>query len=222
MICQDKQIMKILRTILGSLCTLLVPLAVGMSFICKDANAALCPAWWQSVSDTWCTSSGIVMIGVLFSSAVVMFSYKGYDVRDRVLTLIQGAMMLAIIIFPCRPAEGYTNGGIFGVPYPLCSLLHCLSAGLLCAAQATHILWLFRLDGGDKNALTMSKRKRNKIYTITGIGCVVGFALLVFGFACPFDLKKYGLVDIAEFIWLGSYGIAWLTKSEALWLKDKK
>lgn len=218
MICQDKQIMKILRTLLGSLCALLVPLSVGLSFICKDANAALNSEWWMSISDTWCTSSGIIMIGVLFSSAMVMFSYKGYDIRDRVLTIIQGCMMLAILIFPNRPAEGYTNGGLFGVPYPLCGLLHCISAALLCAAQATHILWLFRL--GDKSSFTEAKKKRNIVYTVTGIGCVVGFALLVFGFVSPIQLKQYGFVDIAETLWLGSYGVAWLTKSETFWLKD--
>ena len=199
------------RRILGILCILLAPLSLGFGLLGDNA-----PQWWYSISATYYANSKMFMIGLLCCTALFFFSYRGYDWKDKVATIIAGVSALGVVIFPCECMASSLREGLFNLPIKISNVIHCISASILFSDFAFIIGYLFPKSNGNP---TEEKKKRNLVYYIC-CGVIVVFAI----WECTFSLvglPKYWTV-INEWVMLTSFGIAWLVKGESIkFLNDK-
>lgn len=199
------------RRALGILCALLAPCCLLFGLFGKDVNL---PGWYESISATYYANDKIFMIGLLFATAVFFFTYAGYDWRDRLVSIIQGAAALGVITFPCYSAGLPPTTGLFNLPVSASNIIHCISATTLFLAFGVNIMFLFTLSSGE---ITDAKAKRNMIYRICG-GTIFLFMIIQ---ACTstFLKGKFGSFPTTwfnEFIMLEAFSVAWLVKGEAI------
>ena len=208
----DKTSMLIQRRILGILCMSLAPLSILFGLFGLDVNPNY---WYTSISSTYWANSKIIMIGLLFATAIFFFSYKGYDWKDRVCSLIQAISALGVIMFPTRPEIYMERTGLFLLPESIAYALHLTSASVLFVTFAINILCLFTIGS---NEPTEKKKLRNKIYRVCGILIAVSSVLIGAQTLPPFKYipKWFPYTMIFEFIALFSFGFAYLVKSEAI------
>lgn len=190
------------RFMLGVICGLL-PIGCVLFGLLGEWTGINHPGWYNSISATYFCNSNMFMIGSLCLCAFFLFTYKGYDLGDRVLTMISAISALLIVACPCDaiPAD---NLGLFALPAKISSTIHDISAAALFVAFAIMILTQF----------TKGKQKRkNTIYRICGYTMVAVMALVVVDRFLP--LPAY-MTMIYEFILLEAFAIAWIVKSGAL------
>src|SRR5574344_67558 len=199
------------RRMLGILCALLAPCCVLFGLFGKDNL----PYWFNSISATYFANDEILMIGLLFSTAVFFFSYAGYDWKDRVASIIQGITALGIIVFPCgeKPiAAVYSNIGLFNLPTATSNLIHSISAIILFVTFGLNIMFLFTKTSG---VMTNKKKIRNTIYIVCA--CVI-FLFSMFQVLASSVFSKFFIgiptTMINEFMMLEAFSFAWLVKGE--------
>ena len=176
-----------------------------------------------SMSAYYWTSIGSVFVGSLCAIGVFMFSYCGYDRRDKIAGRLACVFAIAVAMFPVCPDTGYT---------PLqqaVGRVHLTSATLLFATLAYFSLCLFTLTDPSK-PMTDKKRRRNWVYRICGWTMVASLVLiglcewLVLGEHSPFKdspLKSWLPVFVLEAVMVIAFGTSWLTKGEAILADDE-
>jgi hypothetical protein len=200
------------RRVLGFLCAFLAPLSLIFGFFGASTNY---PGWYLSISDTYYANDKMIMIGLLCATSIFFFTYKGYDWRDRVMSIFQAIGALGVVAFPCKSAYVATTG-IFNLKPSLSEIFHVTSATILFVAFAVNILWLFTKTGENP---TKEKIKRNRIYKICGwiilITILVQIIEIVSGLVVKvFIPKGIPYVLINEFIMLMAFAFAWFVKGE--------
>ena len=193
------------RRVLGVLCALLAPCCILFGLLGDNL-----PNWYCSISATYYANSKLFMIGLLFSTAVFFFCYRGYDKKDIALSLIQAVSARGIVIFPCSTTGGTGAVGLFSLPVEVSHIIHCIMAGTLFTVFATNITFLF--TRGDKS--NPQKIERNKVYITCGIIIYV-FEILQAMSAGLNIPEWFPLTMINETVMLESFAFAWLTKSGA-------
>lgn len=186
-----KEQMLLLRRILGILCCLLPVACIGFGLFGIKTNPA---EWWTSISATYYANSKICMIGLLFSTSVFFFSYKGYDLIDRITTLVAAITSLGVAVFPCK-MDNVLYTGLFNLPITVSNVIHTI-----CALSLFTSFWFmvrFAFTRGNDIA------KKKKFLALSGI--MLGAVLLLF-------ISKIPII-IPETILLECFGIAWLIKS---------
>ena len=167
--------------------------------------------WYHSISDTYYANSKAVMIGILSITAFYFATYKGYDIRDRIINILSAICAAGVALFPNKGIDGLIQMPNAG------GTIHCVFALVLYLTFFLNCVWLFRL--GDSG--TREKKIRNKIYLSCGIGIAVAAGVLIAGNI--FNLQQY----IPNFIWIAevvaqiAYAIAWFIKS-GKFIKDKE
>lgn len=195
------------RLVLGVICGLLPICCILFGLIGAD-TALLGRAWWYSISATFYANSNIWMIGSLVLASFFFATYKGYDLGDRVLTIISAVSSIGIVIFPCYGT--FAKVGIFMLPNQLSNIIHCIMAAILFVSFALMILTQFT-KGNDKT--------RNRVYYICG-GIIV---LFMFNQVLSMMLNYPGYWTlINEFFMLEAFAVAWITKSKATFQIKKK
>lgn len=200
------------RRVLSALCFALAPCSLLFGLFGLKTNL---PLWWCSISATYYANSKIIMIGLLFATGLFFFSYKGYDWKDRLCSLIQAIACMGIIVFPCLTPGVPDKVGLFDVPVKISAMFHNSCAGILFIAFAFNILFLFTLGKGEK---TERKKLRNKIYYICGFVIVAGLILQVL-WSCIFQKMapaEFPGTWINEAIMLTAFAFAYLVKSESI------
>ena len=198
------------RWTIAWLCLLLTLLSILFGFIgvLQGYNP---PEWYHSVSDTYYANSKAVMIGILSITAFYFATYKGYDIRDRIINILSAICAAGVALFPNKGTDGLIQMPNAG------GTIHCAFALVLYLTFFLNCIWLFRLG----NSNTREKKIRNKIYLGCGIGIAVAAGVLIAGNI--FNLEQY----IPNFIWIAevvaqiAYAIAWFTKS-GKFIKDKE
>lgn len=202
------------RFALGILCALLVPSCILFGLL--GAHLGINPeGWYMSISDTYYANSKMCMIGLLFATGVFFFSYKGYDWRDRLCSLIQSIACMGIIAFPCTGPDSTARVGLFGAIATESSKIHFFFAALLFVMFAINVLFLFTIGKGEP---TKKKKVRNTIYRVCGIIIV---AFIVIQALTSTVLSKYipdwlPMTLINEFFMLEAFAFAYIVKSEAI------
>ena len=187
------------RLVLGIICGLLPVCCIlfGLFGIGNNYND-----WWYSISATYYANSKMWMIGSLVLASFFFATYKGYDLGDRVLTLISSIAALCVVIFPCE-TDMLERVGLFMLPTSISSILHNISASVLFISFAVMILTQFT-KGKDA--------KRNRVYKICG-GVIVAFM------ASQASTSILGIrwaTIINECVMLEAFAVAWLVKSRAI------
>jgi hypothetical protein len=201
---------------------LLAPLSVLFGFIGADTNPA---GWWHSISDTYYANSVFIMMWCISISSFFFITYKGYDIRDRIVNIITGIGLIFVLIFPCEN-EGviemgktipyFSKVGLFHLPISISKIFHYTGALTTFGAMFINVTFLFTLG---KDEITEQKKIRNIIYRICGIVIAIGIGAMIAGVLfIPID----NFVWIAEFVILTACSLAWLIKGESLkFLNDK-
>lgn len=201
------------RRILGSLCIALVPSVLLFGLFGLKTNPT---NWYHSVSSSFYSNANICMIGLIFATAIFFFSYRGYDWKDRLFSIIQAITVLGVIVFPnYNYTKPYTTG-IFCLPSKLSHTFHCITAGTFFITIALNLLLLFTKTGKEP---TEKKKLRNRIYKVCGILILIAaFAMFILsnGFVKQYLPKNLPVGMICEFIMFTSFGFAYIVKSEAI------
>lgn len=211
------------RKIIGIL-GLLFPfiLILGSFILGKCSNIQI------SISNYYYTNMRDVFVGYVCTLSIFLFSYKGYDLTDRIVSALTGIFGLIVALFPTNLKINPLDSSI-----PDCNIwcnverhnwigiVHLAAAGLFILGMAYFTLFLF--TKGETNP-TPQKLIRNKIYRFTGyimLGCIV---LLILFFALPDNIStpllKFKPVFWLETIAFLAFGFSWLVKGEFL-LKDQ-
>lgn len=200
------------RRILGSLCALLVPLCILFGLFGLDTNA---PSWYLTISDTYYANSKMWMIGIIFATSIFFFSYKGYDWKDRVCSLVQAISAIGIVAFPCTGPDPLANVGLFNIPAHISFFVHRIFASILFIAFAINVTFLFTLGDNDP---TKQKKIRNRIYRVCGIIIFVfmGIQALTATVLAKYIPDWLPMTLINEFFMLEAFAFAYIVKSEAI------
>ena len=175
-----------------------------------------------SISHYYYTRMSVIFTGILFAFGLFLLSYSGYkkeknELSDNWLTNLAGIMAILTAIIP---TASYDRDYIapFCSNSNICGTLHLVFATIFFIIMGW--MAIFRFTKTDPNLKKSKKeidlkRKRNKIYIISGI--VVWSILVLLAIDMILDLNLTGFdVLIGETIALTFFGIAWLVKSKAL------
>lgn len=189
------------RFSLGILCGLLPILCVLFGFMsCTWGGNP-----WEllnSISETYYSNHNAIMLIALGLCGFFLFTYEGYDLGDRVLTIIAGAGALGVAFFPCESVVSSTHVGLLSLPLFISNILHFTSAGMVFGGFALMTLTQFT-KGKDA--------RRNKLYKICGI--VMLLALLLVPIKSIFHWPDWTMM-LLEFFMLESFSVAWIVKSK--------
>jgi len=160
-----------------------------------------------SISDYYDNSTaGDILVGVLFSLAFFLVSYKGYAPIDSIAANLGCAFALGVALFPTTSKNTFVH------------YAHFVFAFLLFAIFIFFSLYLFRKSAPHP---TKQKKNRNKVYLLCGvlmILCIAGIAISEIFEIGP----NLHLVFWLESIALASFGFSWITKAEVLFHDENK
>ncbi len=179
-----------------------------------------------SISNYYHTNMSDVFVGYVCTLSIFMFSYKGYDIADRIVSALTGIFGVIVALMP-------TNLKIIRGTIPQCNIwcdverhsvigiIHLIAAGLFILGMAYFTLFLFTKG---ETTPTPQKIIRNKIYKASGYIMLACIALLIVFFALP-DAIATGLLKYKPVFWLETiafvaFGFSWLVKGGLLF-QDK-
>ena len=175
----------------------------------------------DSISAYYYTGMRDVFVGTLFANGVFLFCYRGPDTQDNVLTNIAGLSAIAIGLFPMDPVYNHIILDKFpGINNPDCYQnqgprgFHIYAVGTFFIILS--YLAIFRFTKPSQPQITKQKKSRNKVYIVCGIVMLINLGAIVFIKAT----SKATSIFWPETIAIVAFGIAWLTKGQAI-LKDK-
>lgn len=160
-----------------------------------------------SISDYYDNSTaGDILVGVLFSLAFFLVSYKGYARIDSITANLGCAFALGVALFPTTSKNTLIHYAHFAFAFLLFSVFIFFS------------LYLFRKSVPHP---TKQKKNRNRVYLVCGILmilCILGIAVSQIFEVDP----NLHLVFWLESIALVSFGFSWITKAEVLFHDENK
>ncbi len=170
-----------------------------------------------SISAYYYTVMRNVFVGILCAVSFYLFSYNGYDVKDRILSGFCGLASLGVAFLPTSvdpPLSDCVNVIVEG---SIISTLHFLSALAFFAISA--YVSIFQFTKGSSSP-TAQKLRRNTVYRICGIVmiiCIVTIGL----YTAVLKEQMPSLVKLNPIFWLETFalwgfGISWLVKGEFL------
>jgi len=171
----------------------------------------------DSISAYYYSNMRDLFVALLCMVGVFLYSYKGYDWIDDLLTSLSGLFALGVALFPTRSEESIPIAvGILQLNDFVSSFVHYTCAVLLFVSLASMSTFLFTRTA-DPRTMTSQKKARNHVYRVCG--AIMFAALLLCGvFSLP-ALKSAAppyLLLGGETICLWAFGISWLVKGEAI------
>lgn len=194
--------------ILGWLCIALPFLSIlfGLFGVLTHVNYF---GWWHSISATYYANSKIIMIGLLFTTGIYFWAYKGYDKIDNFITNIAAISAFGIICFPTYTQYEH-HVGLFSLKTNISLIFHCVSAFTF---YLCFLLMIFRFRKTlDKKTITDKKKIRNKFYLM--FGSIISVCIVLIVLKTIFKWPNY-LIIILETILQICCGFSWLIKSGA-------
>lgn len=205
MLKNDKETMHWQRKMLALFGALLPILAPLFGFIAYSKNG---PHFWWSISATFYATSNILMIGILWTVAYFLWTYKGYDIGDSISCKFSAISALLILVFPVQCDASTDTVGILNIPANISNVFHCISAALLFGSFAYMIG--FRFTKTNNKVVSNKKITRNKIYYICA-GIIVGFMILQV-ITSLLNIGWMTIVNEAFMLW--AFSFAWAVKAD--------
>jgi hypothetical protein len=195
-----------LRKALGFI-GLLLPFVLMFGRILLEGGGLL-----NSISGYYHSIVGDIFVGGLCAIGVFLFSYRGYDRRDDLASATAGVAALGVALFPTTP-------GLTATPRETTiGYLHLFFAAAFFGLMAYICLRLFTKSNKPPSEHTPEKRKRNMVYVASGwtiVVCIVLMLLLIF-VPTTSAIRAIKPVLWLETIAVVAFGLAWLTKGEAI------
>lgn len=189
-------------------------LGLALPFVLYIGQALLAStALEDSLSAYYFTGMRNVLVGTLCAIGIFLYAYEGYTGLEKALGKLTCIFAIGVAFFPTKPPSGY-----IGIPPERVNLfygLHLLFGGLLFLTLFYFCLAFTKYD--KKRGKSPQKRRRNSVY----FGCAGGIALGIAGilivnlFPRDHPIHELHLILVFESLMIGSFGVAWLVKSEA-------
>lgn len=193
-------------------------LAILFPFILIVAGLFDGPSFETSISAYYWTNAGVLFSGMLLTFSIFLFSYKGYDLADDIITNIGAFGMLTVALFPCEGGSVYLFQFI---PPGATAVIHYVAAGVTFSALG--VMSFVQFPKSDYPATSKTKKaKRNRIYRACGITIFATLALAAVVQVIPGGRSVTDPVRLwywLESIILWAFGVGWLVKGETI-LKD--
>jgi hypothetical protein len=169
--------------------------------------------------------SAIIVIGVF------LFTYKGYETFERILTILAGICAIGVAFVPtvkkctdCVFSVHTDSGGVFDFIAGTAWHFGFAATFLLSLALISLIYFPKTRDKEDlrkANGDLSQKGKRNVMFIICGWIMIGAVAALGIYFIAEPDLGSLPVIYIGETIAVEAFGLSWLTKGETLWPDGK-
>jgi hypothetical protein len=189
-----------LRRVVGVLGVIL-PIVLALWGFFLTHPASLLP----SISDYYSLRTRDAFVGVLFTIAWFLFTYRGFDWRDNLAGNLACLFALCVALFP-------NSGTTFE------KVVHFTAAALLFVVLACFALFLFTRTSG---VMTREKVLRNRVYRTCGVlmvACIVSIAAAKL-LLTDQVLDRYSVVFWLESLALWAFGASWFVKGETV-LRD--
>jgi len=159
-----------------------------------------------SISDYYVLRTRDAFVGVVFTIAWFLFTYRGYDWRDNTAGNLACVFALGVALFPNSGAGGER-------------IVHIVSATALLLVLAYFSLFLFTLSAGSPTPQTIV---RNRIYRACCVAIVVCVALAAADYVF---LKTSRLRALSPLFWIESsalwaFCVSWFVKGDTAF-RDK-
>jgi hypothetical protein len=201
-----KNTVKLIRLNVGVLAVLLPVLSIAFGLLGHNAGP-----WYYSISATFYTNSGPVMVGTLCAAALFLICYGianpyGYWL-DGVTSITAGVSFIVIACAPCTATE-LARVGVLYLPVKVSGIIHNSVAVLGFVSLAIMVGFCFTKTAGT----TKEKIWRNWIYKICAFGMLVVMSIFAVGSVAGFnDAGPFVLIYETLLLWFT--GIAWFTKA---------
>lgn len=163
-----------------------------------------------SISDYYDNgTAGDMLVGVLFSLAFFLVSYRGYAPIDSIAANFGCAFALGVALFPTTSTNKFVHYS------------HFVFALLLFSDFIFFSIYLFRKKNPNPTA---QKEKRNAVYLICGIVMIVCIVVIAASeiFLSDAVKNKLHLVFWMESLALFAFGFSWITKAEMVFADGNK
>ena len=184
-----------------------VILLIGCCVYCNDCRQS-------SISSYYNTGMRDIFVGILFSIAVFLFNYKGYESKDFIASNWAGISAIGVALFG-TDQEGYPTS-FSGVMHYICATSFFMTLTYFC-------LILFTKTSGTGQPSLM-KILRNKIYKTCGYIMVLCLVMIII-YSVWLSKAIPGLSKLTPVFWLESFalwafGVSWLVKGEIIFGDD--
>jgi drug/metabolite transporter (DMT)-like permease len=194
-------------------------LGMALPFLCWFAGAVFGKIGLQrSISYYYHTTARDLFVGVLFSVAAFLLTYKGRERIDILVNFPAGLAALGVAFFPCSE-DGVLPGdpvGLFRTTARAAERVHMTSAILFFTLLAVNALCLFTL-GYRKGKKTPQGKVRFVLYIACG-SLILLTLLVLLGFFLAKSplLKRSSLLFWLETVMLFAFGVSWLVKGRTI------
>jgi uncharacterized BrkB/YihY/UPF0761 family membrane protein len=190
-------------------------IGIAFPFVMALGHFLSTPELLASISAYYHTGMRDLFVGALCAIGIFLLCYRGYELKDHAAAITAGIGAIGTALFPT--ALSANPGGT----ERLLSILHWSFAAIFLASLAYIALGLFTKHAENP---TPEKLQRNTLYRTTGSIMAACLALLLIYYFLPQGtraaLQPLRPVFFLESLAVVSFGVAWLTKGEAL-LPDK-
>jgi hypothetical protein len=189
-----------LRRVVGVLGVAL-PVVVGVwGFVLQGAVRVL-----PSISDYYSLRTRDAFVGILFTIAWFLYTYRGYERKDDIAGNLACVFALAVALSP--------NSGT-----PVERVIHFTAAASLFLVLAYFCLFLFTKSSGHPTA---RKLIRNRVYRTCGVLMVacIGLIALYSAVLTRSPVARLNPVFWLETTALWAFGLSWFVKGETI-LRD--
>ena len=173
------------------------------------------PLFEGSISLYYYTCMGHLLTGALCAIAMFLGCCRGYDRLDEIAGYVACGFCVGVAFCPTTPDQGTVA--------PLANAVgwaHEIFAALLFLVLSYFCLFLFTKTSGNP---TQRKLQRNTVYKVCGAIMILSMAVMTSLHipAVGRFLQHVNMLLIFETVCLLAFGVAWLTKGEAI-LKDEE
>ncbi|OLR93715.1 DUF998 domain-containing protein [Actinokineospora bangkokensis] len=188
-----------LRRAIGTL-GLLLPLVLIAGGYLADGRVL------SSISGYYYSPVRDIFVGAMCAIGVFLFSYRGYDRVDDLASDVAAVAAIGLALLPTTPPDPSEHAKLIGV-------LHLVFAGIFFLSLAYFCLVLFRKS--DDPTPTPRKAARNRVYVACGLAIIGSLALIVASgpLGIPGELRPALWLETVATM---AFGLAWLTKGEAI------
>ena len=186
-----------LRKVVGVL-GMALPVVVAVWGMTLQPDHALLP----SISDYYRLRTRDAFVGILFSIAWFLLTYRGYERKDDLAGNLACVFALAVALFPVSGSRAEQT-------------VHFVSATGLFLVLAYFSLFLFTKSGPLQ---THGKVKRNRVYRTCGVLMLLSIGLIALYqlFLDQTPIAQFNPVFWLETIALWAFGFSWFVKGEAI------
>jgi len=168
----------------------------------------------NSISDYYYTGFTSYFTGTLCAISLFLFTYRGYEAEDLLLSRIMSLLMIVIVFNPCHSQDINYQYNIIRVDSNgLQNWVHNIAAIIFFLCCAYYSMFLFTKTDGK---ITKRKVKRNSVYTVCGFIILFSLTSIIIS-AAVFKIQWAILIFESLILW--SFGFNWLVKGGFI-LKD--